>query len=351
MLKYIKHDYVNHDSFGQIMDSLRRLLWSIGALVAIVVIGVIGYMVIEGWSFLDAIYMTITTITTVGFREVHPLSDAGRIFSIFIIIGGVGGALYVLTNIMGYILEGQFGITMGRRRMKNRIAKLKNHFILCGYGRVGQEIARVFNEEGAPFVIIANNEEHTARADKDGYLYIFGDATSDEVLKEAGIERAHGLVSAVGSDTDNTFITLSARELRPDLFIEARSSGPESEKKLRRAGADRVISPPAIGGRRMAMLALRPAVVDFIDTVAYGRGRELELENVDVAGGSPLIGRTMEQARSKDGITVLAMSKKRGKLVANPPGEEIIEEGDRLIVIGTKGRLAVLESILEGKGK
>jgi len=331
------------------MNSLRRLVWSIGALVAIVVIGTIGYEVIEGWSFLDSIYMTITTITTVGFREVHPLSDAGRIFSIFLIIGGVGGALYVLTSIMGYILEGQFGITMGRRRMKNRVARLKNHFILCGYGRVGQAIAQAFNEEKVPFVIIAKDEEHIAKANKEGYLCLFGDATSDEVLREAGIERAHGLVSAVGTDTDNTFITLSARQLHPDLFIEARSSSPESEGKLRRAGADRVISPHAIGGRRMAMLALRPAVVDFIDTVAYGRGRELELENVDVAGGSPLIGQTMEQARSKDGITVLAMRKKNGKLVANPPGAEIIEDGDRLIVIGTKGRLAALESLFEGK--
>jgi voltage-gated potassium channel len=331
------------------MDSLRRLIWSIGALVAIVFIGTIGYEVIEGWSLLDSIYMTITTITTVGFREVHPLSDAGRIFTIFVIIGGVGGALYVLTNIMAYLLEGQFGITMGRRRMKNRIAKLKDHFILCGYGRVGQEIAQAFSEEGVPFVIIANDQQHIARAEKEGYLCLFGDATSDEVLKEAGIERAHGLVAAVGTDTDNTFITLSARELRPDLFIEARSSSPEAEGKLRRAGADRIISPHAIGGRRMAMLALRPAVVDFIDTVTYGRGRELELENVDVGSGSQLVGRTMEQARSKVGITVLAMRKKGGKLLPNPPGEEIIEEGDRLIVIGTKKRLAALESIFEGK--
>jgi voltage-gated potassium channel len=195
------------------MSPVRRLLWSIGAFIGIVAIGVIGYMVIEGWSFLDAIYMTITTITTVGFKEVHPLSQAGRIFSIFIIIGGVGGALYILTNIVGYIMEGQFGITMGRRRMKTKIAKLKDHFILCGYGRVGQAIAQAFSEESAPFVIIANNEQHIAKAEKEGYLYIFGDATSDEVLKEAGIEQAHGLVAAVGSDTDNTFITLSAREV------------------------------------------------------------------------------------------------------------------------------------------
>lgn len=333
------------------MSSLRRLLWGLFAFIIIVVIGTIGYEVIEGWSLLDSVYMTITTITTVGFGEVHPLSDAGRIFSIFLIIGGVGGALYILTTLMGYILEGQFGITMGRRRMKTKIAKLKKHFILCGYGRVGQEIALTFSEEGVPFVIISNDEEHVAKAEKEGYLAIFGDATRDDALKEAGIKQARGLVAAVGSDTDNTFITLSAREARPDLFIEARSSSPESEGKLRRAGADRVISPHTIGGRRMAMLALRPAVVDFIDTVTYGPGRELQLENVDVAGGSSLIGKTMEQARSQVDITVLAMRKKSGELIANPPGEEIIEDGDRLIVIGTKQRLSALERIFEGRKK
>jgi voltage-gated potassium channel len=326
---------------------LRRLLLAIYVFVIIVAIGVIGYMVIEGWSFLDAIYMTITTITTVGFREVHPLSEAGRIFSIFLIIGGVGGALYILTTIMGHFIEAQFDL--GRRRMKNKISKIKNHYILCGYGRVGEAIAQTFSEEGTPFVIISNNEEHVAKAEKEGYLAIFGDATSDDVLEEAGIKRARGLVSAVGSDTDNTFITLSARELHPDLFIEARASNPESEGKLRRAGADRVISPHAIGGRRMAMLAMRPAVVEFIDTVTSGRGRDLQLETVDVVSGSSLVDQTVGQAKGKAGFTVLAMRKANGTLVANPPEEDIIEEGDHLIVIGTKQRLSALEKILTGK--
>ena len=333
------------------MSPLQRLLWGICALVLIVIIGVIGYEVIEGWTFLDALYMTVITITTVGFTEVHPLSYAGRIFTIFLIIGGVGGALYILTTVGQYILEGQFGITMGRRRMKAKIAKLKEHFILCGYGRVGQEIAHVFSEERAPFVIIDNNEQQVAKAEGAGYLCLFADATSDEALKEAGIERARGLVSAVGNDTANTYITLSARGLRPDLFIAARCSSSEAESKLRRAGADRVISPYSIGGHRMAMLALRPAVVDFIDTVTYRPGRELQLENVDVASSSPLVGMTMEQVRGQFETTVLAMRKKSGKLLANPPGEEIIEDGDRLIVIGTKKRLAALESIFEGKKK
>ncbi|MGD9117206.1 MAG: potassium channel protein [Dehalococcoidia bacterium] len=326
---------------------MRRLLFALYAFIIIVAIGVIGYMIIEDWSFLDALYMTITTITTVGFKEVYPLSDAGRIFSICLIIGGVGGALYILTTIMGSFIEAQFDL--GRRRMKNKIAKLKEHFILCGYGRVGEEIALTFSEEGVPFVIISNNEEHVASAEKEGYLAIFGDATDDDVLKEAGIERARGLVAAVGSDSDNTFITLSARELHPDLFIETRASNPESEGKLRRAGADRIISPHAIGGRRMAMLAMRPAVVEFIDTVTTGRGRDMQLETIDVVVGSSLVDQTMGQARSKVGITVLAVRKANGTLIPNPPDEDIIEEGDRLIVIGTKQRLATLEKILTGK--
>jgi voltage-gated potassium channel len=333
------------------MNPIRRLLLGICVLVFIVAIGVTGYIVIEGWSFIDALYMTIITITTVGFAEVHPLSLTGKIFSIFIIIGGVGSALYILTATVQSVLEGQFGITMGRRRMKAKIAKLKGHFILCGYGRVGQEIARTFSEEGASFVVIDNNEERIAKAEGDGYICLLADATSDEVLKEAGIERARGLVATLRSDADNTYITLSARGLQPGLFIEARSSSGEAEVKLKRAGADRVISPHVIGGHRMAMLALRPAVVDFIDTVTYRPGRELQLENVDVASSSTLIGQTMEQVRSRVGITVLAMRKRSGKLMANPPGEETIGDGDRLIVIGTKERLAALESIFEGKSK
>ena len=232
--------------------------------------------------------------------------------------------------------------------MRARIAKLRGHFILCGFGRVGEEIARTFKGEGIPFVVIDNRPECIARVEQAGYLYLQGDATSDEVLKEVGIEQARGLVSAVGDDADNTYITLSARGLHPDLFIAARACSQEAEAKLRKAGANRVVSPHSIGGRRMAMLALRPAVVDFIDTVIHGRGRELQLEDVDIGGNSQLVGLPLKVAQSKIGITVLAMRKKSGKLLANPPGEETIEGGDRLIVIGTKKRLAALEETFEG---
>lgn len=325
----------------------KRLLWVLSAFVGILIGGTGGYMIIEGWPFLDAFFMTVTTITTVGYEEVHPLSSAGRIFSIILIIGGVGGALYALTSIIEYILGGYFRTTLGRRRMKARIAEFRNHFILCGYGKVGQEIARAFDEEGVSFVVIDNDPESITRLEQAGYLYIKGDATSDDVLKEAGIERARGLVSAVDTDAENTYITLSARQLKPDLFIAARGSE-EAEAKLQRAGADRIVSPYSIGGRRMAMLALRPAVVDFIDTVTYRKGRELQLENVDISSSSPLAGLKLGEGRTKTGVTVLAMRKKGGKLIANPPDDETIQEGDRLIVIGTKKRLADLEKTFEG---
>jgi len=326
---------------------MRRLLWGICALVIIIIAGVIGYIVIEGWSFIDALYMTIVTITTVGYAEVHPLSVGGRIFSIFLIVGGVSGALYTVSAIVGYVIEGHLGTTLGRRRMERNIAKLREHFILCGYGRVGQEIARIFTEEGVPFVVIDKDRDSIAAAEKEGYLYVLADATDDEGLKEAGIERARGLVVAAGNDADNVYTTLSARETRPDLFIEARASSNTAGAKLKRAGANRIIAPYSLGARRMAQLALRPTVVDFIDTVIYRRGRELQMENIVVGSNSALAGLTVEETRHRTKAAILAISKKDGKLLANPQGEETIESGDRLITLGTKKQLAALEEICE----
>ena len=329
------------------MNPARRLLWGVCIFATIIVAGIIGYMVIEGWSFIDAIYMTIITITTVGYAEVHPLTAGGQIFSIFLIVGGVSGALYVLSAVAGYIIEGQLGTTLGRRRMQTNIAKLKEHFILCGYGRVGREIARIFTEEGMPFVVIDKDQDSIAEVEKDGHLYMLADATKDETLKEAGIERARGLIIAIGDDADSLYITLSARGLRPDLFIEARAITSSAEAKLKKAGADRIISPYSLGARRMAELALRPAVVDFIDTVIQRRGQELQLENIAIDGNSALADLTVEEARRRTKAAILAISKKNGKLVTNPEGEETIQAGDRLISLGTREQLATLEEICE----
>ena len=329
------------------MDPTRRLLWGVCVLVIIIVAGVIGYVVIEEWSFVDALYMTIITITTVGYAEVHPLTASGQIFSIFLIVGGVSGALYALSGIAGYIIEGHLGTTLGRRRMEKTVTKLKGHFILCGYGRVGQEIARIFTEEGIPFVVIDKNQESIASIEKNGGLYVFGDATRDEVLKEAGIEQARGLVVALGSDADSVYITLSARGLRPDLFIEARASSSMAGAKLKKAGANRIIAPYSLGARRMAELALRPAVVDFIDTVIRSRGRDLQMENITVSHNSALAGLTVEETRQRTKAAILTISRKGGKLLVNPSIEETIEAGDRLITLGTKKQLAALEEICE----
>ena len=329
------------------MNLTRRLLWGLCVLAIIIVAGIIGYVVIEKWSFVDALYMTIITITTVGYAEVHPLTPNGQIFSIFLIIGGVSGALYALSGIAGYIIEGHLGTTLGRRRMEKTIRKLKGHFILCGYGRVGQEIARIFTEEGVSFVVIDKRQESIASIEKNRGLHVFGDATSDEVLKEAGIEQARGLVAALGSDTDSVYITLSARELRPDLFIEARASSSMAGAKLKKAGADRIIAPYSLGARRMAELALRPAVVDFIDTVIRSRGRDLQMENIIVRHDSTLAGITVGETRHRTKAAILTISRKDGKLLVNPSIEETIEVGDRLITLGTKKQLAALEEICE----
>ena len=231
--------------------------------------------------------------------------------------------------------------------MERTIAKLKGHFILCGYGRIGQEIARIFTEEGVSFVIIDKDQESIASAERDGRPCVLADATSDEGLKEAGIERARGLVVATGSDADSVYITLSARGLRPDLFIEARASSSSAGAKLTKAGADRIIAPYNLGARRMAQLALRPTVVDFIDTVIYRRGRELQMENIAVGSNSALAGLTVEETRHRTKAAILTISRKGGKLLVNPSREETIEAGDRLITLGTKKQLAALEEICE----
>jgi voltage-gated potassium channel len=329
------------------MGAPKKLLAVLAGLIGIILIGTLGYMLIEGWSLLDALYMTVITITTVGYLEVHEMDSAGRIFTIFLLIGGVGGALYALTTVVEFILEGRLGTTLWRRKMKNRIAHLKEHFILCGYGRVGQEIGRVLADEGADFVVIDRDKDAITHAETDGRLNMLGDASEDEVLNEAGIDRARGLIVALGSDADATYVTLTARQLKPSLFIESRISAPEAEAKLKRAGANRIISPYSLGARRMAMLALQPEVADFIDTVAY-RGHELHLENLTINAGSPLAGQKTGEVRKNNKASILTLTKKHGKLIANPSDEELIEAGDRLIALGTREELRALESYCEG---
>jgi len=326
----------------------RRQLALVGVILFLVVaMGTVGYMAIEGWSLGDALFMTVTTLTTVGYREVHPLSSAGRVFTIFLIIGGVGAMLYGLTTLVQYVVENQLTnlISFRSRRVKEKISKLRDHIILCGYGQMGRETAKTLRDEGIQFVVVDQNPQAVSKAVEDNCpYYIQGNATEEDVLTEAGVRQARALVAAVGSDADNTFITLSAKGLRPDLLVVARASAEESEAKLRRAGASRVVLPLRLGGRRLGMLALHPLVVDFIETTLHSRDRDLVLEDIKIAPGSPIAGMTVADGqRHGQGIAILAVRKKDGTLVANPSGDTGLQVGDELVMIGTREQLRSIE--------
>jgi voltage-gated potassium channel len=326
------------------MSPTRRLLYIAAVLLAVIAAGTIGYMVIEDWSFMDALFMTIITISTVGYREVHDLSDAGRLFTIFLIVGGVGIMFYSVGTIVQYFVENQLSNLLGGRRMKQDISRLRDHVIICGYGQAGREVALTLSEERVPFVVIDNNEEAIKRASEDGHLCVRGNATTDEVLSEAGIQQARALVAAVGDDADNIFITLSAKGLRHDLSVVARAYAEESESKLRRAGADRVIMPLRLGGRRMALIALHPLVIDFVETTIHSRDRDFVLEEIRVASGSPIAGMNIKQGQERSGgASILAVKKQGGPLLANPAPDTLLEPGDQVVIMGTRQQLVVFE--------
>jgi voltage-gated potassium channel len=327
------------------MGKRRRFLLIALAILAIIMIGTAGYMIIEQWSFPDAIYMAVIILSTVGFQEVHSLSTAGSFFTIFLILGGTGTMLYAVTAVVQYLLEGNLENMLGRRHMKAEIAKLKGHTILCGYGKVGKEVARVFANEQTPFVVIESDEKAYNKATDDGFLCLNTNASNDEALKEAGIMNAKSLVAALGSDADNLYVTLSAKSLKPDIFVVARVDNEESEAKLKRAGADRTMSPYGVGGRRLAMMTLKPLVVDFVDTTMDRQGHEFTLEDVKIIKGSSIDGITLKESlRRISGAHILAIKKKSGHLITNPSLETILESGDELVLMGTRDQLKGLEN-------
>lgn len=327
----------------------RRLALAAALFGAMFFTGIAGYVVIEGWNLLDAVYMTVITVTTVGFREVRPLSTAGRIFTIFLVLFGVGTAFYLLTAAVALIVEGDLPSVFGYRRMRQKIQALSDHYILCGFGRVGQEIAREFSERGVPFVIVESNEEALSRALAQNYLVVEGDATADDVLIEAGIQRARGLLAASDSDTGNTYITLTAKALNPRVFVVARAGQAASRSRLSRAGADRVISPYTIGGRRMALSALQPMVLDFIDLLAVGRYGEQILAEVQVERGSTLDGATLARVfEACPSAKVLGLQRPSGQTVVGPGPDEPLAAGDRLIILGNEADLATFNERFRG---
>jgi voltage-gated potassium channel len=325
------------------MTPIRRLV--VGALLffGLFAFGVLGYMAIEGWSFIDSLFMTAITVTTVGFEEVHPLDTGGKVFTIFVAFFGIGWAFYILLGLVDLILGGQLGLALGVRRMKRKIETLRDHYVLCGFGRVGEEIARDLMARDMPFVIVDSNPEAIERARKQDYLLLEGDATSDATLLEAGVQHARCLLAASDSDSGNTYIVLTAKALNPTLFIVARVGKSASTTPMLRAGADRVISPYSIGGRRMALSALQPLVVDFIDTLVTGRHGEQILAELEVSKESGLAGMTIEGCfQACPAATTLALQKANGTIQVGPRGNTVLALGDRLIVLGDEADLEAL---------
>jgi voltage-gated potassium channel len=317
-------------------------------LTGVFVLGTIGYVIL-GFSALDAVYQTVTTVATVGFREVQPLDDAGKVFTIVLILVGVGTALYTFSVVLETLLEGHLSRLFGRRRMERQIEAMRGHVIVCGWGRVGRAIGAELAAADAELVVVDLNATRLADS---GMPALVGDATEDRVLEQAGLRRARALVAALDNDAANLFVTLSARALCPDLFIVARARIEETEEKLRRAGADRVVNPQSIGGARIAAFVLQPNVTEFLDIVMHDRGLQFRLEEVSVPAGSPIAGQTIRDAHLRDrtGALVLALRDEDGTFNTNPSPDTTIHPGHVLIAIGTPDELTALERVVEISG-
>lgn len=330
------------------MVQFRNIIIGIPILMVIVLFGTSGYMVLEQWSFADALYMTVITLTTVGFGEIHPLSSSGRVFTVLLITMGVGFVFYMFGTITKAIVEGELKKLLGRRKLERKVATLKDHYIICGYGRIGQLICQEMAKKPLPVVVIENNPDAIKALEEAGYLYIEGDATREDTLLKANIQAAKGLVASVSSDANNVYITLTARGLNQKLYILARVSEEKAERNLLQAGANRVISPYHIGARKMAQAILRPAVTDFIELAVHGGGMELQIEEVPVRAPSRLTDVPLKESgiRQELGLIIIAVRKASGEMLYNPSSEARIEVGDTLIAMGNPKNLDRLEKML-----
>lgn len=326
------------------MDTLKRiLLWAL-SLLMFMILGSIGFVWLEGLSFFDAFYLTVLSLTTVGYGDVVPVTRAGRLYTMVLVLSGIGLMFYIVTALARVVVEGEIKSALGKRKLLKHIKRLHGHYIICGFGRIGEIIARQLKERRIPLVIIENSAELVSTLEEAGYYFINGDATKEEVLLEAGIEKAKGLVAVVSSDANNVFITLTARSLNPNIFIVARGVEPGSEQKLLRAGADRVESPYELGGRKMAQTILRPNVTTFIE-LAMKEDVDLGMEEILVAPTSALVGLALKDSGIRQQLNTIVVSIKRasGEMLFNPsPGTQIFA-GDTLIALGMRQSLEALE--------
>ena len=325
-----------------------RLRIALLLLLAVIFAGTIGYYGIEDMPVFDAFYMTVITISTVGFSEIKPLSQAGRIFTVVVIVSGISVLTYTLGQVAKIFVEGELRIILGRRKLEKQISELSNHYIICGYGRIGSIISHELAYEKIPFVVIEQNSSKIEQLEKEHYLYLNMDATSEEALIRAGIQKARGIVTVVESDADNVFITLTARVLRPDVFVLARASDVKNESKILKAGASRVVCPYLFGGKRMAQILNKPTVVDFIDTAMMSSHLGLGMEEAVIGPTSNLVGKTLIDSRIRQdfGVIIVAIKKASNEMIFNPTPTEKLESGDVIVVIGKKDDLSRMDDIL-----
>jgi voltage-gated potassium channel len=329
--------------------SYWRIISLVGVLVLLVFAGTMGYHFLENWSYVDAFYMTIIVLSTVGLGGVKELSSEGKLFTVGLIVLGVVVVGYGINTLAQRVLEIQFTTYLGRRRMEKETKRLKNHFILCGAGRVGSRVIKEFAQHQVPFVVIEKNEGVAQRLASEGCLTIHGDAADEEILHKAGVERARGLIAAISTDADNVYVTLTAKGLRPDLLVVARAQEENAARKLLKAGADKVILPAQSAGQILAQSVLKPHVAHFIESVTAGDMAQLnlQLEEILISESSRIAGLTLQQSeiRQNLGIIILAMKRKDGIMQFNPKPDSVIESGDFLIALGMADSMRKLEEL------
>jgi voltage-gated potassium channel len=311
-------------------------------------IGSLGYMLIEGWGFLDALYMTVITLATVGYGEVQSLSATGRIFTLVLIIMGVGYFLYVVGAIIQFLVEGRIRLVLGRRKLDRQINKLRGHYIVCGYGRMGRALTRFLIQKYLDVVVIEQNESRVPIMNEDGVLYLLGPANEENMLIRAGIERARGIMTVVGSDADNVFMVLLARELNPEIFIGSRAILNSAKRTLLAAGVDKVVSPYDLGARRMAHAVLRPTVIEFLEMAFADESAEIEVEELRIKPTSSLIGTCLMDSniRRDFNVIIITIKKNDGRMVFNPGAETCLEADDILVVVGLAASINKLGRVL-----
>jgi len=327
----------------------KKLIFSLTLIIIVLLSGTAGYYFIEGWNLFDSLYMTVITLSTVGFHEIEPLSKAGKAFTIGFIFFSLSVVAYAVNYGVKAIFEGEFQEVFGRRKLKKTLESLENHYIVCGYGRMGKVICNELKLKGIPFVIV---EKEAQELDVDDDVIVtYGDATRDELLKSVGIEKAKGLISVLDSDAQNLYVVLSARGLNKDLFIVSRANEEGADYKLARAGADKVVSPYHIGGLRIAHTILKPTVVDFLELTAKAGNMEIQIEEVVVEEASSLAGKTIKEAdiRAKNWVVIVALKREKGKILFNPRADTRIEVGDKVAVIGEPEHFSQFEKMARGK--